>query len=116
MATVKFPDEELISFDDTEVKKVLVELGVIHNFSLPPDPRSTVFTYGVDDHPTHWLLFACFRGFKQKSDNGYMMFGWRKKKFTRKQAEGYAQEFVRKHGVSVEKRLLFPQDGKPPQS
>lgn len=84
-----FPDYELISIDDEQVKGVLLLLGVTHLFAdTQPTAGKTLGDargYIVGTHPTHWFFLERYEHWKKSSDNGYTLRGWPKSRFTKGQ-------------------------------
>jgi hypothetical protein len=77
------------------VERILLQLGVRERFEFPPNVKSNVFFGTIDDHPSHWLLAARFRDYPDPKDNGFMLVGWPKKRFSAAQAKELAIEAVR---------------------
>ena len=78
-----------MSFDDTEVLTLLVQLGVSHRLEFAPGVPGNAVDYFVKDHPTHWLFFSRHRGFPDPKDNGYAVIGMFKKNYTEADAERF---------------------------
>ena len=87
---MRFAEPIAMSFDDTEVLALLVQLGISHCLEFTPGLAVNAVDCFIKDHPTHWLFFSRHRGFPDPKDNGYAVIGLFKKAF----AEADAVRFV----------------------
>lgn len=93
----KFPDYDIVSLDDEQVKSIMLHLGLTHLFNDRSE-SNVVYSMVYKDHPTHWLLFTRFENFPQSSDNGFTLNGWLKSKYDLKAMAGLVVDFTRPEG------------------
>jgi len=78
-----FVDQIFMSDENAEAKAIILALGMLDHLNkerLSATKKAEVASCGF--HPTHWLLVARFGGYDKKEDNGYIVAGWPKKKFS----------------------------------
>ncbi len=63
------------------------------------------------DHPTHWLAFWQFSGFSNPADNGWVLYGYRKARYSQQQAEAEIKAAARRIGVREVVVRWFNPDG-----
>lgn len=87
----EFPDQELRSLDDDQVKTIMTRLGITEFFQNTPELTPTpvgaadVRGYIHKTHPTHWFFFIRWEHAPIEIDNGFALHGWRKSRYTREQ-------------------------------
>lgn len=89
--SLTFPDQELASMDDEQVKTIMTLLGVTEFFTDAPKDANLplgaadVRGYLHKSHPTHWLFFIRWENAPIPADNGFALHGFRKSKYSREQ-------------------------------
>lgn len=89
-----FPDQELVSWDDEQVKAILLKMDIHALFTPPISTKQNLVTVTDDRHPTHRFVFARWMGQKKERDNGYMMMGYRRSHYSEADFIKAAKEFV----------------------
>jgi hypothetical protein len=97
------PDEALIILEDSTVKLLLLQLGILDQFVFPTNSDAGSFLLPISDHKTHWITPGIFRGFSEAKENGYMFLAWPKSTLSRKQAEALARKTLIERGFTLEK-------------
>lgn len=88
-----FPNQDLVSLDDEQIKEILLRLDIHALFS--PPPAGEYFMAVTDDrHPTHRLLFGKWSGHLEASKNGFVMIGWRRSRHSFSDVKRLVKEFL----------------------
>jgi len=107
-----FPDQDLFSLDDEQVKAVVLKLG----YAALLSPTKETFLMATDDrHPTHRFIFVRYANFPNPSDNGFMMMGYRRSRHSFEQVKQYAHDLLEKNGVAPDSVKLWPVNAGGPQ-
>lgn len=85
-----FPDYELLSIDDEQVKGIILGLGLTQLLADLPMPKpdtglGEAIGFAAGNHPTHWFFIERYQHWPSPKDNGFTLRGWPKSKFTSKQ-------------------------------
>lgn len=89
--------------EDDDVRKAALERGLLHILDGKRDlGRGAVALVFDVKHPTHWLIFARFYGYKQPGDNGYQLTFAEKAKCPEAAARALVLDIVANFGSSVE--------------
>ena len=92
-----FPDHSIVSIDDEQCRAILVRLGLSNRWSKNVDfdgPEVQAMIYS--SHPTHHL---CFVRWYKTGDDGYVMCGFPKSKFSQTEAAENICLFCEKVGA-----------------
>jgi len=90
----RHPDEVLEITNDQECKAILLNLGIINDFTRSDGPNMSVVT--TSGHPTHWVMGVCWTGYPE--DNGYCILFLPKKFFNWASMMEYVNDFTRDQG------------------
>jgi hypothetical protein len=66
------PNEVVESSDDEQIKGLLLELGILSQFTRTPQgPKLSIQAVPYIHHPTHFILVALWLGYDDPTQNGY---------------------------------------------
>jgi hypothetical protein len=89
------PNEIVQSTDDSEIKELIVSLGIAGQLtSTPEGAKRTTQSVLVLDYPSHFILLALYLGHEKPSDNGYIAVALPKSSFTETQFREFALDFL----------------------
>lgn len=88
-----FPDCEIYSLDDEQVKAIALRFGIEEFFQKPDlapngptsDKPAQINPYIYNLHPTHVFLFIRWSHAPNPADNGFGFYAWPRSQFTRPQ-------------------------------
>ncbi|MGD0615299.1 MAG: hypothetical protein ABSA69_07670 [Verrucomicrobiota bacterium] len=80
----QLPDEFVMITDDVEAKAILLRCGILDYLTNPRTLAKTHTGFCCHfDHPTHWILGTYHKDNPKPEDNGFVVFGWPKKSFSK---------------------------------
>lgn len=94
-----FPDHDLISMDDEQIKGIMLTIGATHLLADLPKPApgailGSALGHVIGNHPTHWFFLERYQWWPNPSDNGFTLQGYPKSKYSHQQLMAKIENYM----------------------